>query len=149
MKTLTARLTFSLILTLVIAGCSSIGPGSNPSAQDAKTLICEIFYRAGAGQNLDAAPQITLEGNMQNKIEFSDMAFEASYQDDQFEGQTLSIVILNLDTGAEISRQLFQFDPQNPLENQFIGGHGFTGLNYLFHPDLAAEMQFFCGVAGD
>jgi hypothetical protein len=54
-----------------------------------------------------------------------------------------------LDTGAEISRQLFQFDPQNPLENQFIGGHGFTGLNYLFHPDSAAEMQFFCGVAGD
>ena len=28
----------------------------------------------------------------------------------------------------------------------WFGGHGFTGLNYVFQPDSSAEMQFFCSV---
>ena len=75
------------------------------------------------------------------------MAFEAFYQDDEFEGRALSIVVVDLETGQEILRQLYQFDPQNPVENMFIGGHGFTGLNYVFHPGSNAEMQYFCSVS--
>jgi len=74
------------------------------------------------------------------------MGFQARFQDDQFEGRALSIAVTNLETGAEISRQLYQFDPQNPPENQFIGGHGFTGLHYVYHPGSEAEMQYFCSV---
>ena len=148
MKTLTAGITFSLLLALLLAGCSPTGPGSSASSQDATPLICEVFYRPDAGQSLEAAPQITLDGNAPWEHEFADMFFEAWYQDDRFEGRALSIVVSVLETGAEITRQLYQFDPQNPLQNQFIGGHGFTGLIYIFHPDSNAEMQYFCGVKG-
>jgi hypothetical protein len=32
------------------------------------------------------------------------------------------------------------------LRDQFIGGHGFTGLAYVFHPASGGEIQYFCGV---
>ncbi|HUV93017.1 MAG TPA: hypothetical protein VMV80_08020 [Anaerolineales bacterium] len=31
-------------------------------------------------------------------------------------------------------------------QNQFIGGHGFTGLNYSYQPDSGAELQYWCAV---
>ena len=74
------------------------------------------------------------------------MVFEAHFQDDEYEGRALSIAVIDLDKGSDISRQLYQFDRQNPVENQFVGGHGFTGLNYTFQPGTTAEMQFFCSV---
>jgi hypothetical protein len=96
---------------------------------------------------LEPAPLITFAGGNDQKVhEFETMAFEARFQDDPHEGRALSIVITELESGDELTRQLFQFDHQNPVENQFIGGHGFTGLNYIFETDSTAEMQFFCGL---
>ena len=54
--------------------------------------------------------------------------------------------ITDLESGDEITRQLYQFNPNNPVENQFIGGHGFTGLNYVFQLESPDEMQFFCSI---
>jgi hypothetical protein len=35
------------------------------------------------------------------------------------------------------------------LVNQFIGGHGFTGLVYVYHPSSDAELQYFCETRDD
>ena len=147
MRTFTITTTLILLAAVFLSGCTSNDAGSGGNSSDSNTIVCEVFYRPTPGGGLEAAPQITFsEGNDQKRQEFEDMSFEARFQDDQFEGRALSIAVTNLNTGAEISRQLYQFDPQNPLENQFVGGHGFTGLNYVFHPDLSAEMQYFCSV---
>ena len=96
---------------------------------------------------MEAAPLIIFpEGNDRIVNQFETMVFEAQFQDDEYEGRALSIAVTNLDSGNEITRQLYQFDPQNPVENQFIGSHGFTGLNYVFQPDSSADMQFFCSL---
>jgi hypothetical protein len=87
--------------------------------------------------------EVELETSLHN---FENMVFEGWFQYDPFVGCALSIAVANLETRDEISRQLYQFDPQNPVLNQFIGGHGFTRLNYVFHPDSPAEMQYFCSV---
>ena len=139
-------MTIIILLALILSGCTSAGPDSGGFSDKAGPVLCEVFYRPGTGQPLAAAIPITLEGNERKGETFAAMAFEANSQDDEFEGRALSIVVADLETGREISRQLYQFDPQNPVENQFIGGHGFTGLIYVFHPGSAAEMQYFCSV---
>jgi hypothetical protein len=53
--------------------------------------------------------------------------------------------VSNAANGAELARGLYQLDPVGGLDDQFIGGHGFTGLAYVFHPDSGAEIQYFCG----
>ncbi len=72
------------------------------------------------------------------------MEFSAQYLGDQFEGPSLSISVVALDTGDEIVRQLYQIDQQKGLVNQFIGGHGFTGLWSMFTTSSTAELQYFC-----
>ena len=76
---------------------------------------------------------------------FDDMAFGATFVSDAGEGQSLSIVVSDSDTGAELARGLYQFDRQAGVRDQFIGGHGFTGLAYVFHPASGSEIQYFCG----
>jgi len=147
MKSLFTIITCILLMTLLISACSTPEITSEASPSGDSTIICEVFYRPGAGVGLEAAPEISFtEGNELKIHEFETMVFEAQFQDDEYEGRALSIAVTNLDSGNEITRQLYQFDPQNPVENQFIGGHGFTGLNYVFQPDSSAEMQYFCSL---
>lgn len=40
--------------------------------------------------------------------------------------------------------QLYQMPRTEPIRNQFVGDHGFTGLNYVYHPTTRAEMQYLC-----
>jgi hypothetical protein len=88
---------------------------------------------------------LSSEGDLEF-IQFDNMEFRAQFFADQFEGQSLSISITNLDSRAELNRTLYQLDQSKGLVNQFIGGHGFTGLNYVFHPNAESELQFFCDV---
>ena len=88
---------------------------------------------------------ITLaNGGDHEVVEHDDLRFDAQYWDDEYEGQSLSIYVTDLDTGEEIVRQLYQMDREKGLTNQFVGGHGFTGLTYVYHPRSTAEMQYFC-----
>jgi len=147
MRTFTITATLIFLVSVMISGCASNDVATGDNASASNTIVCEVFYRPTSGTSLEAAPEITFPGRNDQKFqEFEDMSFEARFQDDQFEGRALMIVVTNLNTGTEISRQLYQFDSQNPLKNQFVGGHGFTGLNYVFHPDSSAEMQYFCSV---
>ena len=142
MKTLTAWLALVLLIFFLTVGCSPAEP-----SLEASTIVCEVFYRPTAGHGLVAATPVEfLGGNAQERHEFEHMVFEARFQDDQFEGHALYIAVTNLETGVELTRQLYQFDAENSIKNQFIGDHGFTGLNYVFHPAESAEMQFFCSV---
>jgi hypothetical protein len=146
MKSQKPLLYLLLLITIALVGCSSNRSAkSEPTSSSTYTISCEVFYRSSAGGALEAAPENPLsEENVQNIIEFDNMAFEAHYQVDQYEGQALYISVIDLETGDELSRQLYQFDSQDPPKNQFIGGHGFTGLNYAYHPKSPAEMQYFC-----
>ena len=147
MKIKGALITIYILLDLVLSSCSSLTNAPEGTPTGLGNIVCEVYYRPGAGVGLRAAPLITFsEGIDRKTAEFDSMVFEAQFQDDDYEGRALSIAVTDRETGTEITRQLYQFDRQNPVENQFIGGHGFTGLNYIFQPDSSSEMQFFCSV---
>lgn len=54
---------------------------------------------------------------------------------------TVAVQPTGLDGGMSV---LYQLD--GTPQNEFAGGHGFTGLHYVRHPDLDETFQFFCQV---
>lgn len=147
MKSVWIATMINLIIILAFAGCSTSNITAEESSPGSRMIVCEVFYRSTPSQSLQSAPLISFtKGSDSETLTFETMVFEAHFQDDEYEGRALSIAVTDLDTGSNVTRQLYQFDQQNPIENQFVGGHGFTGLNYVFQPDTSAEMQFFCSV---
>ena len=143
----TTILGWILVLLVLAAACSSSSTPTIEGTLFEGNIACHVFYRATAGEGLTEASTMTLssEGDLEF-IQFDNMEFRAQFFADQFEGQSLSISITNLDSRAELNRTLYQLDQSKGLVNQFIGGHGFTGLNYVFHPNAESELQFFCDV---
>jgi hypothetical protein len=147
MKSVLIATIINLIIIIAFAGCSTSNITAQAPSSVSSTIVCEVFYRSTPGQSLQSAPLISFsEGSDAETLTFDTMVFEAHFQDDEYEGRALSIAITDLDTGSDVTRQLYQFDRQNPVKNQFVGGHGFTGLNYIFQKDTSAEMQFFCSI---
>lgn len=138
---------WTLVLLLLAASCSSASTPDDEGSAIEGSINCNVFYRAASGEALSEAPTMTLsmDGDLEF-IQFENLEFRVQAFADQFEGQSLSISITDLDSRAELNRHLYQLDQSKGLVNQFIGGHGFTGLNYVFHPNGESEMQFFCDV---
>ena len=58
--------------------------------------------------------------------------------------RSLRTWVTALDESVIYNSQLYQLPLDSGPSNQFVGGHGFTGLNYSYHPDSSAELQFWC-----
>ena len=134
------------LLAILVAACANsldeAGreiPGTVP-----ETIVCDLFYRASPSQAFDEATMSLSTAGDRQMLDHADLRFEAVAVADIGEGKSLSVVVSNLDTEDEVARTLYQFDPQQGVVDQFIGGHGFTGLTYVFHPTSGAEMQYFC-----
>jgi hypothetical protein len=138
---------WTLVLLLLATSCSSSSTPVDEGSAIEGSINCNVFYRAASGEALSEAPTMTLsmDGDLEF-IQFDNLEFRVQTFADQFEGQSLSISITDLDNRVELNRYLYQLDRSKGLVNQFIGGHGFTGLNYVFHPNGESEMQFFCSV---
>jgi hypothetical protein len=136
-----------LISVLLLSGCVASESESGSRSSEQIQITCEVFFRPSVGMPLEASPEISFEeGNERQSADFESLSFEAIFQDDPYEGRALKVNVTTLDQSKTVVSQLYQFDSQNPPVNQFVGGHGFTGLVYVFHPDSSAEMQYFCNL---
>jgi hypothetical protein len=137
-----------LAQVVLIMGCSptdSAGEDAAVSPADAE-IICEVYYRAAAGMPLEQAPELVFTGvNEEQTAPFEELLLTGRYSVDTGEGRAFSIAVSDPTTGDEIARILYQLSPDG-LRNQFVGGHGFTGLVYAYDPLSEAEMQFYCTV---
>jgi hypothetical protein len=123
---------------------------NDPPAVAPASIACHVFYRDS--QAVPPGPESTLILNQhgdRKSANFEEMEFSTRYHDDQFEGRSLFIAINTADGGQQLSGQLYQMDRQQGTRNQFQGGHGFTGLAYVYHPTPGAELQYFCDVQSD
>ena len=134
----------AIAVTVLLVGCSPSPETSGRQPVVPVRIECHVFYRASTTERLsESTVRLTMDGDVE-LIEFDDLGFNASYVDDEFEARALLISITNLNSGDEIARQLNQMDRGESLINQFIGGHGFTGLMYVYHPSSHGELQYFC-----
>ena len=137
------------VLLAVLAGCGHAAltePAILPSG-----VMCKLFWRASdtlSRGDSDSDPKFQLqeraihvERGKESDFRLADAAIKVSYRSDAHEGSNV-IVQVSFDDKPMV-RWLYQLS--SSPKNQFVGGHGFTGLVYLRHPTKRSDdYQFMC-----
>jgi hypothetical protein len=138
------------VLSLLVALALVAGCGSG-TAQPPASITCHTQYRPDAGDLAGASEQsLTVDrvddvASRVQRLEFDTLTLEVAYQGSAPEGNNVTVVVATPD-GEPLVRDLYQFADGGELRREFAGGHGFTGLQYVFHE--AASLQVWC-VPGD
>jgi hypothetical protein len=134
-----------LVLVFVIAmastGCAA------PVAAPPRSLTCHTQYRPDA-ETLTGSRELSMvveRGDgptpQPERIEFDALALEVTFQGDAPEGRNVAIVISTAG-GEPLVRDLYQYTDGTELTAAFAGGHGFTGLKYVYHEQ--SSLQVWC-----
>jgi hypothetical protein len=149
----------ALVLVFGLSACArgSSGPDASgdmsgtPSEGAGGSIHCTYAYRL---------TNVASEGTPPSALELEERALDvgpeeaasetlgqltlsARYDADEFEGNSFSLTVSSAE--AQVLSVLFQFGSSMP-QNQFAGGHGFTGLLYFTHPTAGGDYQAFCEV---
>jgi hypothetical protein len=131
-----------LFLLVLLAACS----GAEASAPKAETISCTAAYRASVEQGVEREETILFgDTDSEQSIPFTDMVFHAAYSAGESDNErNLRVWVTDVGDTAVFHTTLYQLPINSGPQNQFVGGHGFTGLNYSYQPDSGAELQFWC-----
>jgi hypothetical protein len=134
----------ALLFAVACSGCVSITSAA-PSS-----ITCHTQYRPDA-ETLEGArePSLTVEraddlSPQPQTLEFATLTLEVTYHGDAPEGRNVTVVVTTPD-GQPLVRDLYQLTDGGELRREFAGGHGFTGLQYVFHE--GASLQVWCTAA--
>ena len=137
-----------LVGSILLTSCSSsFGTEQGSVAvSKAEAIVCTAAYRADVGtSNLREESLTLLDANDRQSIVFDELTFTAEYASGELDRErTLRTWVTTNTSPDELTTQLYQLPLDAGPQNQFVGGHGFTGLNYIYHPETRAELQFWC-----
>lgn len=139
LKTLTTLLSLIFLLT----ACGSTSTAEPPKAE---TVSCTAAYRSAPTQPLEQEETLTFSAtSAEQTAVFADLIFHAAYNSGTADNERNFRVWVTDGTDTFIYHStLYQLPLESGPQNQFVGGHGFTGLNYSYTPDSPAELQFWC-----
>ena len=137
------RILVVLLFVLALLSCSS---GDSTPAAQASAIACTAAYRGSVSGPIEREETITFaDTDAEQALTFTDLTFHAAYATGERDNErSLRTWVTALDESVIYNSQLYQLPLESGPSNQFVGGHGFTGLNYSYHPDSAAELQFWC-----
>lgn len=136
-----------ILLTILLVACG--GTETAASIPKAETISCTAAYRAAVDQGVEREETISFDDvTGEQSILFAEMTFNAAYSAGEVNNErNLRVWVTDsADETAVYHSNLYQFNIDSGPQNQFIGGHGFTGLNYRHVPNSDAELQFWCEV---
>lgn len=123
------------------AAADAGGGSESPNLTDhADHILCEFYYRASNEVTSDTEEAVLefqeemLEvGPDEDKnVDLGNMTLSVFYDDDQFEGSTVQV---RVDAGeTRLFSTLYQLRDGKLPTNQFVGDHGFTGVDVLDRP---------------
>lgn len=125
-----------------------------PINQTPFSIECHSFYRSSVNE-MDGWKRnfILTREDSQKTVEFPDLVFRVylleEYVSDEsgnrFDRVGIKIWVLLPDEGDELLGVLYQ-NIEIPDATYYVaaGGHGFTGLHYVYNPTSRAELQFWC-----
>lgn len=140
-----------ILFGLLLAACSG---GGEVAATKAEMIRCTAAYRASVEQGIEREETVTFtDSDAEQTVAFADMVFHAAYSAGERDNER-ALRLWVTDTSTSLSTSgadtavyhatLYQLPIDSGPQNQFVGGHGFTGLNYSYSPDSSAELQFYC-----
>lgn len=133
-------------LGLLLVACV----GGETAVSKAEGIVCNTAYRSSTGVPVEREEKISFsDEDGQETLTFADLAFHAQYASGQMNRErALRLWVTEAGGTAELVAQLYQLELEAGPQNQFVGGHGFTGLSYVTHPQTGAELQFYCVAGG-
>lgn len=122
-----------------------------PQRALAGSVRCTFAYRQSnelmEGQSLEApAPQLeervlTVAADQEASERLGQLTFGVGFRSSEYDADSVG---LRVEDGAtSVLSILYQLSSGLP-NNQFAGGHGFTGLLYFTHPTAGGDYQAFC-----
>lgn len=127
---------------ILVVGCSS---AAVPPPK-ATTIRCNTAYRSSEIVPIEREDSLTFTNeDTTHTLGYADLTFHAQYWTGAADNER-ALRLWVTPTGDEqpLLSQLYQLPPDSGPQNQFAGGHGFTGLSYAYHPTSRAELQFWC-----
>lgn len=136
-----------VLIGLLLVACG--GTAGTETAAKSSTITCTIAYRSSVERGIEREENITFtDSDAEQSVTFADMVFHAVYSTGEEDNErALRLWVTKGEDTAVTQSTLYQLPIDSGPENQFVGGHGFTGLNYSYHPS-GAEMQFWCEAGG-
>jgi hypothetical protein len=133
-----------LLLIALVACTAASDTATGPRAA---AIVCHAAYRGNASGPIEREETLTLaDEDGEGSLSFADVEFHAFYSAGSGDNErALRLKITQPRRKTAITTQLYQLPLDSGPVNQFVGGHGFTGLNYVY-TDEAAELQFWCAV---
>ncbi|MFN2138614.1 MAG: hypothetical protein ACK2UK_21840 [Candidatus Promineifilaceae bacterium] len=133
-----------LLITLLLAACT--GEAAGPLPAKAASITCTAAYRADPTGPIEGEQSFTLgEQTGEQAITFADLVFHAAYYTGELDNErSLRLWVSDAGETTIYHSQLYQLQQESGPQNQFVGGHGFTGLGYSTHPTSGAELQYWC-----
>ncbi|MDJ0756480.1 MAG: hypothetical protein QNJ45_23305 [Ardenticatenaceae bacterium] len=115
-------------------------------------IVCHTAYRSSVSQPIEREESLIFaEDNQQEivslnmSVSFDDMIFHGDYRSGAADNErSLQVWVTDIDDTTRFQNHLYQLELDSGPVNQFVGGHGFTGLNYSYHPQSGAELQYWC-----
>jgi hypothetical protein len=156
---ITAKSACALALTSILGACATTGGEADPGGSGAAALDgadegsirCTYAYRAsnevqegqtGEEPALQLVERVLLVAPGEQAHELlGQLTLTVSYTHSEYETDTINLSAAASDTN--VLSILYQLGHQPP-QNQFVGGHGFTGLIYFRHPTAGGDYQAFC-----
>jgi hypothetical protein len=126
-------------LALVASSCTT-------ASDKATVIVCSTAYRVSTSEPLTEVDSLRLQDqDSTQSMPYIYLELHAQYMSGQADGER-ALRLWVTPTGEEdvIVSQLFQLSPDAGPDDQFRGGHGFTGLAYAYDPVSGAELQYWC-----
>ena len=112
----------------------------------ASAILCSTAYRASVTEPLTQSEHLRIEDeDSVDSMAYVQLELHARYSTGRTDNErALRLWVTPSGEDGEIVSQLFQLPPDSGPTNQFVGGHGFTGLNYAYDSASGAELQYWC-----
>jgi hypothetical protein len=142
MGLLLSRRSLHWLLLLALGGLWTCGG----QAATPYPLTCHTAYRPNVSIPIQREDRIALSQFSMTPvtINYADLAFHAQYISEPGSSPSLNLFVTPPNRTDRLMSVLFQLPQAGAPANQFVGGHGFTGLHYVYHPSSGAELQFWC-----
>lgn len=130
-------------MVLVLAACGGGGETAVPAK--AQQISCTAAYRSSVQVGIEREETLTFtDADAEQSVAFADLIFHAAYHTGAADNERNLRVWVTDSNDDLLHATLYQLETSSGPQNQFVGGHGFTGLTYSYHPTSGAEMQFWC-----
>ena len=131
-----------LVVSLTLAACCS---GAAAPAK-AETITCNAAYRSSVAVGIEQEETFTFTNHDDElSATFAELIFHAAYDAGGADNErNLRVWVTDAAATTVLHSTLYQMSPDSGPQNQFVGGHGFTGLSYSYAPDATAELQYWC-----